>query len=98
PPISPLFPYTTLFRSLTVAASAARAPAAPPAPADGGVAGSYRATAAGVRANVGGAAATSGARQARLTAYSCADPPPGDTASATADRKSTRLNSSHDQI
>src|SRR3712207_7271733 len=69
PPRSTLFPYTTLFRSPTVAGAAAGS--------------SFRA-AAGAAASAAASAAAAG---------------PGEAAGAAgADRKSTRLNSSHANI
>src|SRR3712207_8499105 len=79
PPRSPLFPYTTLFRSARGASSAARRPpasASGPGPAPDG----HLTTATRGAARVG------------------FKDPKAITETATKDRKSTRLNSSHANI
>src|SRR5205085_10492341 len=96
PPRSPLFPYTTLFRSrvpLTPDAAAETA-SAPPAPAPGEPA------RAGIFA-IDVALFNSNARASRLAAELIAAAYPAyvkDLDLGDRDRKSTRLNSSHSQI
>src|SRR2546421_8365350 len=82
PPRSTLFPYTTLFRSVRGEASCARGGAREEA---GGPAGRARTVRARARGHAG-AAGPGGTR------------PAAHRGGALGDRKSTRLNSSHDQI
>src|SRR5206468_8626918 len=87
PPCSPLFPYTTLFRSVSCfssgSPSGARSGRQPP------------------RSSRQESASSSSHPPRRSRAYPCcsssASPAPR-SCPTTADRKSTRLNSSHDQI
>src|SRR5206468_10496215 len=85
PPRSTLFPYTTLFRSCEGAAQEHPRAHAPP-PRGGGAAPASGGGALGRRVDRGDEAR--GARRARRVR----------ARRAAVDRKSTRLNSSHDQI
>src|SRR5688572_32450745 len=85
PPRSPLFPYTTLFRSVTARALAALPVVceyAAPLLTDGGTLVAYK-------GELGDAEAVAGAAAAREL---------GLEPATVRDRKSTRLNSSHSQI
>src|SRR5206468_10999562 len=84
PPISTLFPYTTLFRSLR----------SRPRPGVAGVIGSI------VAIFVGGALMVAGyyAVERFIMGQAAAAEVPGNIFQVVGDRKSTRLNSSHDQI
>src|SRR3712207_9052990 len=94
PPRSTLFPYTTLFRS-----GAGREPGDVRLAGGAGALGSAR----GSGARAGGARRMSGPRRITLFSHSRTDDtgPAVErliTAAAEADRKSTRLNSSHANI
>src|SRR5206468_12774709 len=88
PPTSPLFPYTTLFRS------ALRGFHEAPRPAVGGFEADHRPAEGGDRAPARPAVVRGpDLRPEQPPVAGVGEPDSGD-----ADRKSTRLNSSHDQI
>src|SRR3712207_8366210 len=89
PPRSPLFPYTTLFRSNNTSLL-------PPPSATGAdsIAGGEGSSAAGANSSAYGLASTAGGNEATAVGFGANANGTGATALGR-DRKSTRLNSSH---